>query len=98
MIKIHSLHDLHDEETLREVILGGETSTLEFRRDTSDTDNTAKLMSSFANTDGGIILFGMDSDGTILGVKNVEHFDDFAQKAFLKTTPVGFATRLVGGG
>ncbi len=87
MIKIFSLHDLHDEKTLQEVISGGESSTLEFKRDITDTDNTAKLMSSFANTDGGIILFGVDSDGSIRGIKDTEHFNDFAQKAFIKTTP-----------
>ena len=57
MIKINSLHDLHDETILEELISGGETSTLEFKRDIINPNTAAKLMSSFANTDGGIILF-----------------------------------------
>lgn len=87
MIEIHSLHDLQDEEILQEVISGGETSTLEFNRDIIDSVKTAKLMSSFANTDGGIILFGIDDDGSILGIKDVGDFKDFALNALMKTTP-----------
>ena len=87
MIKINSLHDLHDEEKLLEVISGGETSTLEFKRDIAGVNSIAKLMSSFANTDGGIILFGIDHDGIIRGIKDVDHFNDITQEAFIKTTP-----------
>lgn len=84
MIKINSLHDLHDETLLEELISGGETSTLEFKRDIVDISNAAKLMSSFANTDGGIILFGIDDYGIIRGIKNPQKFNDFVQKAFVK--------------
>ncbi|MCK9392782.1 MAG: ATP-binding protein [Syntrophales bacterium] len=91
MIKINSLHDLHDETILEELISGGETSTLEFIRDIIDPNNAAKLMSSFANTDGGIILFGIDDGGIIRGIKDAEQFNDFAQKAFVKT-----ASRITG--
>jgi hypothetical protein len=91
LIKINSLHDLHDETILEELISGGETSTLEFIRDIIDPNNAAKLMSSFANTDGGIILFGIDDGGIIRGIKDAEQFNDFAQKAFVKT-----ASRITG--
>jgi hypothetical protein len=87
LIKINSLHDLHDETILEELISGGETSTLEFKRDVIDPNTAAKLMSSFANTDGGIILFGIDDGGIIQGIKDAEHFNDFTQKAFIKTNP-----------
>lgn len=87
MIKINSLHDLHDETILEELISGGETSTIEFKRDIIDPNNAAQLMSSFANTDGGIILFGIDDGGIIRGIKDAKQFNDFAQKAFVKTTP-----------
>jgi len=94
LIKINSLHDLHDETILEELISGGETSTLEFKRDIIDPNNAAKLMSSFANTDGGIILFGIDDGGIIRGINDAEQFNDFAQKAFVKTTPgiTGYST------
>lgn len=87
LIKINSLLDLHDEIILEELISGGETSTLEFKRDIIDPSNAAKLMASFANTDGGIILFGIDNGGIIRGINDAEHFNDFAQKAFVKTIP-----------
>lgn len=87
MIKINSLHDLHDETILEELISGGETSTLEFKRDIIDPNNVAKLMSSFANTDGGIILFGIDDGGIIRGINDAEQFNNFVQKAFVKTNP-----------
>jgi hypothetical protein len=87
LIKINSLHDLHDETILEELISGGETSTLEFKRDLININNAAKLMSSFANTDGGIILFGIDDNGIIRGIKNPDQFNEFAQNTFIKATP-----------
>ncbi|WP_289022487.1 ATP-binding protein [Desulfobacter postgatei] len=87
MLKINSLHDLHEEEVLEQLVSGGETSTLEFKSRLPSIDTTAKLISSFANTDGGIILFGINDDASIQGIENIEGFNDFVMKSFVKTDP-----------
>ncbi len=60
-MKIHDLKLLIEE---------GEGFELEFKRKVSSPIKIAKTMSSFANTSGGIILFGVDDDGSIVGVES----------------------------
>lgn len=67
MIRIRSLHDLAEEDVLREVIAQGEGPTLEFKSSTPPASVLAKLMSSFANADGGLILIGIGGDGKTTG-------------------------------
>ncbi len=45
-----------------------ESQTLEFKRDTSSLDSILKAVIAFANTVGGILLIGVEDDGTIVGV------------------------------
>lgn len=87
MNRIHSLHDLHDEEILRAVILSGEGPTLEFKRDVPEPIAIAKIMSAFANTEGGVILFGVDDTGRVIGIKDTDQFNACVQEAFAKTNP-----------
>ena len=47
-----------------------ESKTLEFKRDTSSLDSILKAVVAFANTAGGIILIGVEDDGTIIGLDN----------------------------
>ncbi len=47
-----------------------ESQTLEFKRDTSSLDSILKAVISFANSAGGIILIGVDDNGTITGLPN----------------------------
>ncbi|MCX7983385.1 MAG: putative DNA binding domain-containing protein [Bacteroidetes bacterium] len=46
----------------------GEGVELEFKRRVSSPKKIAKTMIAFANTQGGIILFGIDDDKTIVGI------------------------------
>jgi predicted HTH transcriptional regulator len=48
----------------------GEGFTLEFKRRISSPEKIARTIISFANTKGGIILFGVDDDGSIVGVES----------------------------
>jgi predicted HTH transcriptional regulator len=48
----------------------GESSTTEFKRKISSPGKIARTMIAFANSGGGIILFGVDDDGTIVGVES----------------------------
>jgi predicted HTH transcriptional regulator len=59
--------NIHD---LKLLIEDGEGFELEFKRKISSPLKIAKTLSSFANTNGGIILFGVDDDGTIVGVES----------------------------
>jgi ATP-dependent DNA helicase RecG len=45
-----------------------EGQTLEFKRDTSSLDSILKAVIGFANSAGGIILIGVEDDGSIVGL------------------------------
>ncbi len=53
---------------LYKIIEDGENSHVEFKRKFSDAPKIAKEMIAFANTKGGIILFGVDDNRDITGV------------------------------
>ena len=55
---------------IKKLIQLPESQTLEFKRDTSSLDSILKAVISFANSAGGIILIGVDDDGTIPGLPN----------------------------
>jgi len=48
----------------------GEGAQTEFKRKISSPKKIARTMISFANSGGGVILFGVDDDGTIVGVES----------------------------
>ena len=53
---------------LKRLIDEGEGFELEFKRKFSTTEKIAKTLIAFANTKGGIMLFGVNDDRTIIGV------------------------------
>lgn len=58
---------------LKEIVAGGETSTVQFKRHFDSMDGIAAEMIAMSNSNGGIIIFGIeDKTGIILGL-------DFAQ-------------------
>jgi predicted HTH transcriptional regulator len=59
--------NFHDVDIL---IQEGEGFTVEFKRRISSAEKIARTLISFANTKGGTILFGVDDDGTIIGVES----------------------------
>src|SRR5579883_2280857 len=69
---------------LEEMIDGGESLTVEFKRLFSSPEKMAKEMIAFANTKGGTLLVGVDDDGTVVGVQSeksevseLEHTSEF---------------------
>ncbi len=60
---------------------------LEFKRDIPESMVIAKIMSAFANTTGGLILFGIDDNGNAVGLSNTDQFNAVVQEAFIKTSP-----------
>ncbi len=48
----------------------GEGFEIEFKRKVSTPEKIARALIAFANTKGGSILFGVDDDGTVVGVES----------------------------
>lgn len=57
-------------QDVQRLIEDGEGFELEFKRKVSSPQKIAKTLSSFANTKGGIVLFGVDDDGSIIGIES----------------------------
>ncbi len=55
---------------LHSIIENGENSKVEFKRKFTEPDKIAKEMVAFANTKGGMILFGVDDDREIIGIES----------------------------
>lgn len=54
---------------LLEIIPNGENSEVEFKRDTLRSHDLAKELVAFSNFQGGMVLLGVNEDGSIEGVK-----------------------------
>jgi predicted HTH transcriptional regulator len=59
-----------DSKDIRHLIEEGEGFDVEFKRKVSSPEKIARVMIAFANTKGGYILFGVDDDGSIVGVES----------------------------
>ena len=57
-------------QQLREIINGGESLTVEFKRKFTSEVKIAKEIVAFANSIGGYLLVGVDDDKTVVGVKS----------------------------
>jgi predicted HTH transcriptional regulator len=47
----------------------GESEHIEFKRGLGDLVSTGRAICAFANTDGGVIILGVDDSGTLVGVQ-----------------------------
>jgi predicted HTH transcriptional regulator len=55
---------------LFDLIDSGEGSDVEFKRQFSSPEKIAREIVAFANTRGGYLLFGVDDDGAVVGVRS----------------------------
>lgn len=62
---------------LRQLVAGGESTTVEFKRKVAYPEKIVKEIVAFANTKGGNLLIGVDDNGNIPGLKTAEE-DSFA--------------------
>lgn len=60
-------------EALKRLIQRGEGISLEFKRQINSPEKIAKSLVAFANTQGGILLVGVDDNGYIYGVPDEKH-------------------------
>ncbi len=57
-------------QQLKNLVAGGESATLEFKRKATFPEKIVREMIAFANTKGGILLIGVGDDGTLPGLKH----------------------------
>lgn len=58
-----------DFSDVRKLASHGESDTIEFKRKVAHPDKIVKELVAFANTKGGVLLVGVNDDGTIPGLK-----------------------------
>lgn len=61
-----------DINQIRKLSLKGEGLHLEFKKKANFPEKIAKELVAFANTDGGVLLIGVDDDGTVSGTRDIE--------------------------
>ena len=73
-----------DYKDVKKLIEEGEGFEVEFKRKVTSEEKIARLMIAFANTKGGCVLFGVDDDGSIVGVESEKSEVDMIRSAGLK--------------
>ncbi len=66
---------------IKQLVAGGESQTLEFKRKINFPEKVIREMVAFANTAGGNLLVGVEDNGAIPGLRNPEEHDFALQKA-----------------
>ena len=66
---------------MNRLIEEGEGFEIEFKRKVSTPEKIARALIAFANTQGGHILFGVDDDGSIVGVESEKSEEDLIRHA-----------------
>ncbi len=72
---------------LRDLIAGGESSTVEFKRKFTSAEKFAREIIAFANTAGGYLIIGVDDDGAIVGVQSEKEIVELVEVARHYITP-----------
>lgn len=67
-----------DVEQVKDIISRGENHEIEFKESFHSTQITSKIICALANTLGGILFFGVEDKGSIIGIK--ENLDEIQQK------------------
>lgn len=72
-----------DYKDVKRLIEEGEGFEIEFKRKVSTPEKIARALIAFANTKGGHVLFGVDDDGSIVGVESEKSEVDMIRHAGL---------------
>lgn len=66
---------------IKQLVAGGESRTLEFKRKVNFPEKVIREMVAFANTIGGNLLVGVEDNGSIPGLRNPDEHDFALKKA-----------------
>ncbi len=90
MLKVQEAQpfNAHQLQELKKLVARGEGLTLEFKRKVAHPEKIAKEFVALANTKGGIILIGIDDDGTVYGVKHAEWESHALREALKGCKPI----------
>jgi len=73
---------------LEEMVLRGESETVEFKESTGEWKEIIKTISAFANTKGGIIIVGINNKSKVSGIQiGKRTSEDLANKIKENTDP-----------
>lgn len=64
-------------QNINEIIKQGENSAIEFKSADVKSENIAKEITAFANMDGGIILIGVEDDGSLSGISTEKKWEEW---------------------
>lgn len=59
------------ERQIEQMILQGESATLEFKKELGEPFAIIQTVVAFANTEGGSILIGVNDDGNVVGIDEI---------------------------
>ncbi|MCU0289490.1 MAG: putative DNA binding domain-containing protein [Acidobacteria bacterium] len=68
---------LYTKDEVYRLINGGENSSVEFKSDEVKADSLAKEIVAFSNTNGGVILLGIEDDGKITGLSGSKVYEEW---------------------
>lgn len=74
-------------DNIKSLIKNGEGETLEFKAVLPPSKSIARLISSFANTNGGYIILGIADDGEIVGLSDDFRANSITHKAIDSLSP-----------
>lgn len=74
-------------QELREILAGGESSTVEFKRKFTSAEKFAREIIAFANTAGGYLIIGIDDDGSVVGIESEKEEVELVRIAQQMITP-----------
>lgn len=66
---------------LLDILRNGESSTVEFKRDDIENHALAKELIAFSNFEGGVLLLGVEDDGSVSGVTRDDNLEEWIMNA-----------------
>jgi len=74
-------------DDVRRLAAGGESHTVEFKVDGENQQGLGELLASFANSDGGTLLIGVDDECNVVGVRELYAVENKLRAATKFCTP-----------